>query len=251
VPLLTHEALDAATFKGFAAAVEAVGWVEFFEEGAVLPRVRDNQDDVGAIRKRWRDKKAKQRERNKREGCPASVPQVSPGTTGGQAGDVPSMSPHRERGRGRGRGRVRQEDTDSASALSGPTSAKTPSRPPRSADPITLDRDASPARFVGVSAQQRATWAAAYPAVDIDAELARAAAWCITAGPKGHKTRPSRFLTSWLARAQDDAGRRGTTFRHAARPATVPPDDEPNPMLAVLAAASAQVAAEETQGARR
>lgn len=49
-------------------------------------------------------------------------------------------------------------------------------------------------------------WGKAYPAVSIDAELSSASAWLI-ANPKNQKSNYARFLTNWLTRAQDKAGR--------------------------------------------
>lgn len=51
-------------------------------------------------------------------------------------------------------------------------------------------------------------WQAAYPAVDIDLEIKKAEAW-VLANPKNAKSNWARFLTSWLTRAQDRAGRAG------------------------------------------
>jgi len=52
----------------------------------------------------------------------------------------------------------------------------------------------------------RSTWESAYPAVDIDGELAKASAWLL-ANPKNAKSNYARFLNSWLTRAQDKAPR--------------------------------------------
>lgn len=51
-------------------------------------------------------------------------------------------------------------------------------------------------------------WVKAYPAVNIDTELSSASAWLI-ANPKNQKSNYARFLTNWLTRAQDKAGRTG------------------------------------------
>jgi hypothetical protein len=48
-----------------------------------------------------------------------------------------------------------------------------------------------------------AMWREAGPALDIANELAKAAAWCIANGAKGHKRDYRRFLTNWIIRAQD------------------------------------------------
>lgn len=58
------------------------------------------------------------------------------------------------------------------------------------------------------------SWEAAYPAVNLDSELAKAAAW-LMANPKNKKSNYARFLTSWLTRAQDGAPRAGMNGRDA------------------------------------
>lgn len=54
----------------------------------------------------------------------------------------------------------------------------------------------------------RSQWEKAYPAVNIDSELAGASAWLI-ANPKNAKSNYGRFLTSWLSRSQDRARPQG------------------------------------------
>lgn len=66
---------------------------------------------------------------------------------------------------------------------------------------IALDADGN---WTGVSTAQRSTWETAYPALSLDAELAKAAAW-ILANPKNKKSNYARYLTNWLSRAQDSA----------------------------------------------
>ena len=51
-----------------------------------------------------------------------------------------------------------------------------------------------------------ATWKKAYPAIDVQAELAKAAAWIIS-NPRNRKKNYSRYLTNWLSREQDRAPR--------------------------------------------
>jgi hypothetical protein len=47
-------------------------------------------------------------------------------------------------------------------------------------------------------------WRAAYPAVNIETEIQRAAAWQV-ANPQNRKQNYRRFLTNWFARAQEKA----------------------------------------------
>lgn len=64
--------------------------------------------------------------------------------------------------------------------------------------------------FDGINFQningQYEVWKAAYPAVNLEAEMAKAAAW-ILANPKNKKSNYARFLNSWFSKAQDSAPR--------------------------------------------
>lgn len=57
--------------------------------------------------------------------------------------------------------------------------------------------------WTGVTEQLKKAWSLAYPAVDIDQEMNRAAAW-IMSNPQQAPTRQfSRFLLTWFSRTQD------------------------------------------------
>lgn len=80
----------------------------------------------------------------------------------------------------------KKEDADASSAPSGK---------------ISLD---AAGNWIGIPQALLATWSTAYPALSLDAELAKAAAW-ILANPKNKKSNYARYLTNWLSRAQDSA----------------------------------------------
>ena len=73
--------------------------------------------------------------------------------------------------------------------------------------------DANSRRWLHVSAKDKKAWAAAYPACDVDVELARAGEWIIANPAKGRKSNYRRFIVNWLARTQD----RGGTSRNGSR----------------------------------
>lgn len=60
-------------------------------------------------------------------------------------------------------------------------------------------------RFQNINGHLK-SWESAYPALNIDVELSKAAAWII-ANPKNTKKQWARFLNGWLSRAQDKAPR--------------------------------------------
>ncbi|WP_066570684.1 YdaU family protein [Burkholderia sp. ABCPW 14] len=79
------------------------------------------------------------------------------------------------------------------------TTALTSSAP---SEKISLGADG----WIGIPEGLLRQWGRAYPAVNIDGELAKAAAWII-ANPANRKSNYARFLTNWLAKAQDRAPR--------------------------------------------
>jgi len=59
-------------------------------------------------------------------------------------------------------------------------------------------------RFYDLPLERLDQWLEAYPAVDVGAEIKKAAAW-LTSNPKNIKSDYVRFLNGWLSRAQDKA----------------------------------------------
>lgn len=60
----------------------------------------------------------------------------------------------------------------------------------------------------GIIEADRESWLKAYPACDIDLELARMIEWIKSNPAKGKKSNYRRFITSWLSRSQDRGGTR-------------------------------------------
>jgi hypothetical protein len=60
--------------------------------------------------------------------------------------------------------------------------------------------------WVGMTDEDRESWAKAYPACDIDRELLAMAEWLKANPAKGKKSNYRRFITNWLARSQERGG---------------------------------------------
>lgn len=60
-------------------------------------------------------------------------------------------------------------------------------------------------KWTGISEEHLSSWREAYPAVDIPAELKRAAAWIVSNPSQAPHSQVGRFLNSWLAKAQNQA----------------------------------------------
>ena len=63
-------------------------------------------------------------------------------------------------------------------------------------------------KWVGITEEQKEAWSAAYGALDLDAELKKAAAWCVSNPHLSPKSQIGRFLNTWLAKGQNAASLR-------------------------------------------
>ena len=88
------------------------------------------------------------------------------------------------------------------------TTTTTTTTTPTATAPSARIALAADGAWEGVEASDRRLWRAAYPAIDLDAELAAAAAWAV-ANPANRKSNWNRFVTNWLKKAQDRARRVG------------------------------------------
>jgi hypothetical protein len=109
---------------------------------------------------------------------------------------------------------------------SNPSASCPPSETPKrrrspAASAVTWSADAG---WSGITPRDRMEWAAAYPACELDTELARATAWLRANPTKAHKSNWRKFLVGWLSRSQD---RGGTNREPGNRPQTGPPPADP------------------------
>ena len=72
----------------------------------------------------------------------------------------------------------------------------------------TISFDAENNCFQNIDSEQKSLWQKAYPATNIEIELAKAVAW-LKANPTKTKSNYNKFLTSWLSRSQDSGGTKG------------------------------------------
>lgn len=95
---------------------------------------------------------------------------------------------------------------------------------PSSARSEKVEFDAHRGKFNNITEQQLDLWRAAYPAVQIETELNKMAAWLVS-NPKNRKSNYPKFINNWLSRAQDRApatGQRGGRQSiHETRAATI------------------------------
>lgn len=87
--------------------------------------------------------------------------------------------------------------------------ARPKKKPP---DPV-INFDYENGDWLNINEKHRKAWDAAYPALNIDQELAAAASWLI-GNPKNRKTNHGKFLTNWLARQQDKPRSSGNGQQH-------------------------------------
>jgi hypothetical protein len=109
----------------------------------------------------------------------------------------------------------KREERIPAAQVATDVSAKRPTAP-------KISWDAS-AGWQGITDEDRAEWAAAYPGASLKTELAKATAWLKANPAKAGKRNWRLFVVRWLARCQD----RGGTNREPGRR----PDDKPPPQV--------------------
>ncbi len=123
---------------------------------------------------------------------------ISADARGGQTGEQgDSLGADKGRARG-GQGATNHTDTQSTQtslALNGASSASPPA--------ISWNAENG---FSGITATDRKSWAKAYPALDIERQLAAAHEWLLSNPAKAKKTQWRRFVTGWLARNQERGG---------------------------------------------
>jgi hypothetical protein len=74
-------------------------------------------------------------------------------------------------------------------------------------------------KWSGISEELKGSWALAYPAVDIQVELNKAAAWIMSNPTLAPKQQVSRFLLTWFSRTQDRLSIRSIPTRNETPPA--------------------------------
>lgn len=73
---------------------------------------------------------------------------------------------------------------------------------PKPARPAPIELVQDPPGWNGITATDREAWKKAFPFVDIDGQLALAAAWCIRKGTR--MKRYDRFILNWLSKAEQN-----------------------------------------------
>ena len=63
-------------------------------------------------------------------------------------------------------------------------------------------------RWTGIGTDTLESWSAAYPGVDIQAEINKAAAWCMSNPESAPKSQFGRYLNTWLTRSQNQSSLR-------------------------------------------
>lgn len=81
--------------------------------------------------------------------------------------------------------------------------------------------------FIGITKNDLELWSKAYPAINLQTEISKAAAW-VRANPKNKKSNWERFLVNWFVRAQDKAPpARQSISLPVIKPKEYIPDDMP------------------------
>jgi hypothetical protein len=179
---------------GFGDAMRAVGWAIPDEAGKCVSLPNFSEHNTPA-----KDRTGAERQRRYRESRNGDVTPLRNAVT---------VTQRREEKR------REEEDIPAAPvATSEPLKRRTRSQP---ADSVSWSADAG---WQGITDADRQEWRQAYPACDLEPELARATAWLKANPTKAHKSNWRRFIVSWLTRSQD---RGGTSRTPGAKPEAKP-----------------------------
>lgn len=183
-------------------AVAAVGWIVFDGETAKIPKWEER---FGGAAKRRALKNRRQDKWRRAGGAHVDAHEAQVRLQARLPQDITGQD-------------ITEEEIQPAAqvATSDPPKRRKRSQPP---DAVSWTADAG---WAGITDADRQEWRLAYPACDLAAELAKAAAWLKANPTRAHKSNWRRFVVSWLTRSQD----RGGTNRTAG----VRPDERPPPV---------------------
>jgi hypothetical protein len=186
--------------KGFGDAMVSVGWIKVIDGGLFAPEWEKHNSQGAKVRLTERAKKRRQRSEKL---CPGSVPESAgqlrdkDGTNEGQNGDTTGTTTTTTTTT-TSKGILPPAAAQRAPKGAGEAPPLIPKPPPVNWDHLTGWR--------GIDERRRTAWAAAYPACDLDRQLAAMHAW-LTANPeRARKSNYERFITNWLKKEQDHGG---------------------------------------------
>lgn len=186
---------EIAGIPGFGDAMASVGWAVADEASKCVSLPNFSEHNTPA-----KDRTAAERQRRHRAKCHGDVTALRHGVT---------VTQRREE--------KRREDIQT------PTESVATSDPPKrrkSSQPHDAVSWSADAGWQGITDADRQEWRQAYPACDLEPELARATAWLKANPTKARKSNWRRFIVSWLTRSQDRGGTNRTT---GAKPEERPP----------------------------
>jgi len=183
---------DALIASGWASANKRSGTIRFSWPGETLAEIRERRSEAGrrAVRARWDRVRAEQA-----DGCDSDTDVLRTNYKTESKSKTKSKTKRLEPS---GSSLVPVDvETSSTGTDNGPKASRTSA--------IEWHPETG---FGGVTDADRRAWAAAYPAVDIDAELAKAHAWLAAEAPSGRWRNVRAGLRRWMARGQAYADRR-------------------------------------------
>ncbi len=190
VPHATAKLVDEiAGRKDFAEALVSVGWLSIESEGIRFPRWdRHNSQSAKA--------RAGEVERKRLQRSEPTAPTRPDMPSGHLSGQNSGHFPDQRRGE-----EIRIEEEEEEERAPAGELALELGEAKRAAPSWSKDTG-----WVAVSAEHKARWKIAYPACDIDRQLAQMDAWLRANPAESHKTLWERFITNWLKREQDRGG---------------------------------------------
>lgn len=181
---VSESVIDRLTHQpGFAEALRKVDWLQVRSGSLVVPRFDRHNGQTAKARSESARRMAKSRKIKELE------PNPQPNRNGrcGNVAENPQQKAQPEKRREREEGI--KEDAIASSSPPTPAIAWSPG-----------------GGWEGISGEDRESWAAAYPACDLDRQLAAMHEWLRSNPAKARKRHWRRFVTNWLERSQERGG---------------------------------------------
>ena len=147
---------------------------------------------------------------------------IKAGATGGQANASNLLKQKQQQ----------KTPPSSTSSITTSTKVSTDDKSSVSSEPKTLTQSkrikwSVDSSWIDVSEEDKAKWSEAFPACDINRELAAMTAWMTSNPKKAKKSNYARFITAWLTRSQDRGGGLGSAQGPRHKTGYIPATDNP------------------------
>lgn len=193
LPNAKLEDIDAISGRrGFGAAMQQVNWLGVTEGGLELPKW-DRHNGASAKRRAMESERKRQERAAPEPPCPHPMR-----TECGQNADTMRTREEEEE--------KRREENKTKTLFSRAGAREGPGELLAGETQAAKPHWTADTGWTGISEEAKGRWRFAYPACDVEVQLAKMDVWLRANPDKAHKSRWERFVVTWLSHAQDRGG---------------------------------------------